>query len=49
MLVTYAQQPQGGRVQEVPTGVECPNEKCEWFNPRAKRRKGEALAREAES
>jgi hypothetical protein len=38
VVVTYAQQPQGGSVQEAPTAVQCPNEKCEWFNPRAKRR-----------
>jgi hypothetical protein len=38
VVVTYDQQPQGGSVHEVPTGVACPNEHCEWFDPRALRR-----------
>lgn len=46
--VTYAQQPQGGSEQPPPTGVACPNEDCEWFDARAKRREdaGQAAFRE---
>jgi hypothetical protein len=36
--VTYAQQPQGGSHPEAPTSVACPNEACDWFDARAKRR-----------